>query len=138
MEKTKRKSYPIQIRFNDVDLYGHVNNAVYLTYFEEGRMLYFQDIIGTEWDWKTHGTVLARHEIDYKQPMRREDSARLELWISKLGEKSMEISYRITKKKGEDWVECTTGKSVVVTINYETGKTIPIPDAWVEVLVVGL
>ena len=137
MDTEKRKSYPIYIRFNDVDLYGHVNNAIYLTYFEEARMLYFQDAIGTEWDWKKHGIVLARHEIEYKQPLRLGDSAQIELWVSKLGKKSLEISYLIAKKKGEDWVECTTGKSVAVTIDYETGKSIPIPREWVEVFVVG-
>ncbi len=50
-EKLSNYKYktPIPIRFSDMDAFGHVNNAIYLTYFEIARSNYWRDIIG--WDW---------------------------------------------------------------------------------------
>jgi acyl-CoA thioester hydrolase len=125
------KSYPIQIRFNDLDTYGHVNNAVYLTYFEEGRKLWFQDRIGKNWEWEKHGILLAKHEVEYIKPLLLTDDAQIELWISHAGNKSFEISYRIYKNDEKDL--CTQGKSVAVCYNYRERKTMPIPEEWRKV-----
>ena len=54
----------IPVRFSDIDAMGHVNNAIYLNYFEQARMSFFQESIGKEWDWKKDGIVLGRNEID--------------------------------------------------------------------------
>ena len=59
----------IQIRFADIDVMGHVNNAVYLSYFEMARVHYFKQILGEEWDWNSDGILLARNEIDYLSPI---------------------------------------------------------------------
>ena len=109
---------------------GHVNNAVYLSYFEQARIEHFGELVGKNWDWKTEGTLLARNEVDYKVPVLLHDSPQIEVWVSHMGTKSMEVSYRIIKDvKGEE-VVCTTGKSVIVCFNYETQKTIPVPEKW--------
>lgn len=126
-----QSSYPIHIRFNDLDTYGHVNNAVYLTYFEEGRKLWFQDRVGKKWDWSEHGILLAKHEVEYKKPLLLTDEAEIELWVSAAGNKSFEISYRIVK--GEERQLCTIGKSVAVCFDYRKRKTIPIPEEWREI-----
>ena len=42
----------IQVRFSDIDAMGHVNNAVYLSYFELARVYYFEKIMNESWDWK--------------------------------------------------------------------------------------
>jgi acyl-CoA thioester hydrolase len=63
----------IPIRWRDLDAYGHVNNAVFLTYLEEARDAWVQEVLGavTEtWDF-----VLARVEIDYRRELRQEDEA---------------------------------------------------------------
>jgi acyl-CoA thioester hydrolase len=52
----------IQVRFADIDVMGHVNNAVYLSYFEMTRVHYFQELLGLTWDWKAHGVLLVRNE----------------------------------------------------------------------------
>jgi len=40
----------IPIRFADIDAFGHVNNAIYLTYFEIARSAYWEEVI--KWDWE--------------------------------------------------------------------------------------
>lgn len=123
-------TYPIHIRFNDLDSYGIVNNAVYITYFEEGRKLWFQDRVDQKWNWQRHGVLLARHEIDYLLPLTLSDEAEIELGIGKVGTKSFEVSYVIRKQSGESRVECTRGKSVLVCYDYENRKTMEVPEAW--------
>jgi acyl-CoA thioester hydrolase len=127
------KSYPLHIRFNDLDTYGHVNNAVYLTYFEEGRKLWFQDRIGKKWDWTEHGILLAKHEVEYKVPLLLSDEAFIELWISHIGTKSFEVSYGVYKESGDGKILCTTGKSVAVCFDYKAQKTISVPEEWRKV-----
>ncbi len=133
----KHNSYPIHIRFNDLDVYGHVNNAIYLTYFEEGRSQYFRDKVGQDWDWQNEGILLARNEIDYKQPILLSDEVRIEVWISAFGTKSVNIGYRIIKKGKNEWITCTTGKSVIVCFNYSNQQTILVPERWREIIEIG-
>jgi len=127
------KTYPLHIRFNDLDTYGHVNNAVYLTYFEEGRKLWFQDRIGKKWDWTKHGILLAKHEVEYKVPLLLSDEAFIEMWISHAGTKSFEVSYLVYKGSEENKTLCTSGKSIAVCFDYKQQKTIPIPEEWRKV-----
>ncbi|MCZ4409683.1 thioesterase family protein [Cryomorphaceae bacterium 1068] len=124
------KTFPLHIRFNDLDAFGHVNNAVYITYFEEGRSRWFQDQIGKNWDWATSGYLLATNEVEYKLPLLFTDEAFIELWISQIGTKSFEVSYRIYKKVKDENILCTTGKSKGVCFNNRTQKSIEIPEEW--------
>lgn len=125
--------YPIKIRYNDLDTYGHVNNAIYITYLEEGRTAWFQDKVGKNWEWNKQGTIIARHEINYKVPILFNDHVRILLWISDIGTKSFEVSYKIIKLQGEEWISCTSGKSVLVCFDYQKQKTIAIPEDWREI-----
>jgi len=122
--------YPIKIRYNDLDTYGHVNNAIYITYLEEGRTSWFQDKVGKHWEWDKQGTIIARHEIDYKIPILFNDTVRIVLWISEMGTKSFEVSYKIIKLSKKQWITCTFGKSVLVCFDYQSQKTIEIPEDW--------
>lgn len=61
----------IAIRWRDMDAYGHVNNAVYLTYLEEARDAWVQQVLGKVGD--TWHFVLARVAIDYRQELTQDD-----------------------------------------------------------------
>ena len=43
---------PVHIRFNDIDILGHVNNAVQQYYFDIARLDYFRDVFKEAVDWK--------------------------------------------------------------------------------------
>ena len=58
---------PIPIRFCDMDLFGHANNAIFLTYFEQARSNYWTEIIG--WDWDKMGIILAKAEVEFISPV---------------------------------------------------------------------
>jgi acyl-CoA thioester hydrolase len=120
----------IQVRFSDLDVMGHVNNSVYLSYFEMTRVHYFKELVGENWDWKKEGVLLVRNEIDYLKPILLNDEPEIFMFLEKIGEKSISLLYEI-KVKNEIH---TKGKSVLVCFNAETGKTILVPKAMVEAL----
>lgn len=129
-----RRAYPINIRFRDLDSYGHVNNAVYLTYLEEGRILFFRDLVGSNWDWDRHGILLVKHEINYKIPLMLNDEAELELAVTKMGTKSFEITFKITKIFNGQPVLTTLGSTTAVCFDHKNQITTDIPDDWRELL----
>lgn len=114
----------IQVRFSDIDVMGHVNNAVYLSYFEMTRVHYFKELLGQDWDWKSYGILLVRNEIDYIKPILIEHTPEIHMYFDEAGSKSIKLSYEI-KVKGEIY---TKGVSVLVSYDSRIGKTITIPD----------
>ena len=61
---------PLQVRFSDVDVYGHVNNVEYLTYFQEARIAYMGHLAAQVGDASTPGSVvLAQCDVDYLVPI---------------------------------------------------------------------
>lgn len=130
-----RHKTPIQIRFKDIDRLGHVNNANHITYFELARVDYFNILMGkgVKIDWDNESLILARMEMDYKQPIILEDKIAVYTWISRLGSKSFDMSCSIVKEvaSGAD-IEVAKGLAVIVCFNYKLNQTIAIPEAWKE------
>ncbi len=127
----KGGKYPLHVRFRDLDSYGHVNNAVYLTYLEEGRMMLFKELVGGNWDWDRHGILLVKHEINYQLPILLHDEVQIELILGNVGTKSFDVNFEITKKRYDgEWVRCTYGKTVAVCFDHKNQTTTPVPDEW--------
>ena len=124
-----------EIRFVDVDAFGHVNNAHYLTYFEQARVKYFDDIVGWKYDWSKQGIILARAEINFVMPVLFRDEAMIMTRCSRIGNKSFDLDYRMVKFENEKEVLLADGKTVMVAFDYTTNQSIPIPDVWKQVLI---
>ncbi|HIP36970.1 MAG TPA: acyl-CoA thioesterase [Crocinitomix sp.] len=114
---------PIQIRFSDCDMLQHVNNAVYLQYFEISRINFFKSEIPT-WDWKKKGIILLKNTVEYKLPLLLTDECRIEVNCIHIGSKSFTLNYNL---KVDDNIKCY-GESVLVCYDFIENKTIPIPD----------
>jgi acyl-CoA thioester hydrolase len=120
---------PIAIRFNDIDLMGHVNNAVYLSYFEEARMSFFNRILGKDHDWEKQGIILVKNVIEYKQPLRLKHEVEAMVWCDGPRSKSFTMNYEIRERGNESNV-FSTGHSVVVCFDYQIQRSIEIPADW--------
>lgn len=118
------KPAKIQVRFSDIDVMGHVNNAVYLSYFEMTRVHYFRELLGLEWDWKSYGVLLVRNEIDYIKPILIQHVPEIHMYFEGAGSKSISLSYEV-KVDGEIY---TKGISVLVSFDSRIGKTTVIPE----------
>ena len=121
--------YRPEIRFADIDSYGIVHNANYLIYFEQSRIELFNKI-SEGWDWKKHGVLVARQEVDYKHPVKLKDILEIEIWIEKLGEKSITVAYNAHIIKTETKILAASSRTVIVCFDLETGLTTLIPKSW--------
>ncbi|AFH39804.1 acyl-CoA thioesterase [Thermus thermophilus] len=112
---------PVQVRFRDLDALGHVNNAVYLTYFEVARAAYFSRL---ERDWVERGHfILARAEVDFLRPIHLEDPVEVGVRVVRIGRSSFDMEYRV-EVRGE---EAARGRTVQVWL--EGGSPAPLPEA---------
>ncbi len=115
----------IPIRFKDIDYMGHVNNAVFFTFFEEGRKAFFYEIIKIS-NLDNFNFILAHSSCDFLKPVKMNDQIALQLWIDNMGNKSFTFIYKLISRK-DDSVVYAKGKSVQVFFDYKKNRTIPIP-----------
>ena len=115
----------IEIRWRDVDAYGHVNNAVYLNYLEEARDAWIQKVLGaasgSTWDF-----VLARVAIDFKAELTQDDGAVIvSCELDRVGRSSVGTREEVRKLDG---TLSATATSVVVPRDPQTGRSRPLTD----------
>ncbi|MFG3287607.1 acyl-CoA thioesterase [Streptomyces sp. NPDC048179] len=110
-----RHIYRCPLRWSDMDAYGHVNNAVFVRYLEEARIDW---LFRPDKEFK-QGSVVARHEIDYKrQLVHRHHPVDIELWVTEIRAASFTVTYEV---KDADLVY-VTASTVVVPFDFETGR----------------
>jgi acyl-CoA thioester hydrolase len=88
--------YKCPVRWSDLDAYGHVNNARFLTLYEEARVALF--FVGARDRGLTsfeEGIVIARHEVDYLRPVDYGDRVRIEMWVDELRSARIGIRYEL-------------------------------------------
>ncbi len=115
----------IPIRFADIDAFGHVNNAIYLTYFEIARSTYWEEVI--KWDWDEVGIIIRRSVVDYLKPILLTDEIYTYVKTSRIGTSSFDLDYIIVKIVDGQEEICTSGQTLCVTFDYKTNKPVPIP-----------
>ncbi len=120
----------IQMRFSDIDKMGHVNNAVYLNYFETARMHFLGQLLGNSWDWDTDGIILLKNEVEYVKPVLLEHRPLVYVGIEYIGNKSFSLNYRL-EVDGELYCK---GISLLVAYDYTRQSAQPIPEIMREKL----
>jgi acyl-CoA thioester hydrolase len=114
----------IEIRWRDVDAYGHVNNAVFLTYLEEGRDEWLERALGPDgdaWDY-----VIARVEVDFRRELTLEDDRLVSrCGLHSLGTSSVRTSEQLVTLGGEVAAEA---QAVLVARDRETRRSRPLSD----------
>lgn len=120
----------IQVRFHDIDMAGHVHNGIYLSYFEQGRLDFFKQLAGENWDWKKHGLILGRNEIDYIKPVKLHYEIFVRTVCDHVGTKSFALSYELYREINGEEVIYTKGRSILVCIDYHTEQTVPVYPEW--------
>jgi acyl-CoA thioester hydrolase len=88
--------HDVAVRWSDMDTYGHVNNARFLTLYEEARVAMF--FVGARAHGLSsfeEGIVIARHEIDYLRPVDYGHPARIEMWIAELRAGRFTVAYEL-------------------------------------------
>jgi len=127
-----RHIFPFQFRWGDLDGFGHVNNAAYLTYVQEARV----DFTIYARKRKNQSPILfdmvvARAEVDYIAPIYQAGvNAHVEVWVHRIGNSSFGLSYEIHV----DGQVVAKARTVQVTVDMHTKGSRPLSDAEKEFL----
>jgi acyl-CoA thioester hydrolase len=86
-----------------MDAYGHVNNARYLTLFEEARTELVARVARDQYGLTNllTGIVVGRHEIDYLKPIDYQpEPVRIEVWMEEVRNASFTVGYELFDHDG--------------------------------------
>lgn len=115
---------PHRVMFRDMDAFGHVNNAVYFTYFELARTMLWFEIIGGE-NARDINFIVARAECDFRQQVSMEP---IEILV-RIGEmRSSSFDFLFEIRKGNGRQVAAVGKVVVVLFDWERQSKVAISD----------
>ena len=121
--KLPYKKTEIQVRFNDLDILGHVSNSIYAQYFDMGRIDWYNIIAGQE---KPQRTVVVSIKMDMFDEINIRDEVYVETWCSEIGTRSLTLIQNIYANR----IKVTTGTVVSVAIDRETQKSTIVPKHW--------
>ena len=122
-----RHRTPIEVRFRDLDAMRHVNNAVYLTYLEHGRLRYLRDVIGISSPRKL-AMVLATITCDFLSPVHMGEMLEVATRVDWIGRSSLAMSHQMTAQK--DGRAVARASSVLVGYDYTAKRPRPIDEDW--------
>lgn len=122
---------PVQIRFSDVDQFGHMNNSVYFSLYDLAKTSYLTDVFGPQ-DWTRFAMVVANINADFLAPVFFTDNLVIETAVVHLGNKSFTLLQRAVDKKTRS-VKCSC-RTVMVAFDIETQSPIPIPQDYKDAI----
>lgn len=127
-----RFHYPLEIRYADLDPQGHVNNAIFLTYFEQARVAYLINLglFTKEQSFFDIGIIIAEAKVTYLAPVHFDQVIEVSVRVSRIGNKSMTMQYQLMDV--EKGTLCASGETVIVTFDYRARQSISVPLAWRE------
>jgi acyl-CoA thioester hydrolase len=113
----------IEVRFADLDAYGHVNHAVFFTYLETARIKLLNKYLS---DNLQSGLLflVAEANCRYLAPINLYDQVRVILTVGKIGRSSFTLNYRVDNGQGQLFAEAST---VMVCYHAPTNAAVPIP-----------
>ncbi len=120
-----RHELPAQLRFSDVDRFGHVNNSVYFSLFDMCKTKYFMSVIGMD-IFDRVATVVAGVKANFISPILYPDEIVIQTSVTRLGNKSFTLKQRaINKRTNVVKCECET---VMVMFDVKENRSVVIPD----------
>ncbi len=129
---TFRHRVPIQIRFNDVDRLGHVNNNAYFAYYDLGKEDYLVNVLRVDYHLGDIVPVVANINADFFLPIFYGDKIVVETRISHLGQKSFTLEQRaVNETSGAVVCQCAT---VMVCFSLSGKQAVEIPAAYREAI----
>ena len=122
-----RHVLPLQIRFNDVDKFGHVNNTVYFQFYDTAKTDYIATVCKGV-DWERLAIVVVKIEAEFVSQIKGDDHIAGRTRIVKIGNKSFHLEQDVIDT---DTLEVKSRcLSVMVLYDLERQQTIPLPDKW--------
>jgi acyl-CoA thioester hydrolase len=116
----------IPVAWGDMDSLAHVNNLIYLRWFESARVHYFEQLgVAAGMTARQTGPILARQEIDYRLPVTYPDTVRVTTNVVKMGTTSWVMRFQVWTKKAQ--AIAAEGQGVMVLYDYAKGVKVALP-----------
>ena len=110
-----------------MDAVGHVNNAVYFTYCETGRIAYFDQIGIGDFAEAVEGPALVHASLDYRRQVRYPAVLDVAVRATEVSARSFRMAYAIFFEATDTLV--ADGEAVVAWVAYAAGRATDLPDA---------
>lgn len=128
-----RHRMPLQMRFNDIDMLGHLNNSVYLTFMDLAKARYFKAVNGgNDVDIRKMGIVIVNLNANFCAPTFFDEEIEVETAAVGIGDKSLTLEQRIYSVADKQ-VKCSC-TTIMAGFDIKTNTSMPISDEWVEKL----
>jgi len=129
MEKMKFKhTTPIQLRFNDFDALGHVNNSVYFSFYDLGKTSYFNQVMPEVSDSREVGVVIANIQVSFLLPVYPGENVAVETAVTEIGNKSFKLLQQLVDVETNE-AKCIC-QTVMVCFDAKTKNSRTISEAW--------
>ena len=115
----------IAVRWRDLDAFNHVNNASYLGYIEEARVMWLKSL-SADWAGESAAPILAAINVNYRRAVGWPETVRVELFAERVGNKSLTLGHQIFSASTTDLLYAD-GNTVLVWVNRE-GQSVILPD----------
>lgn len=119
-------STPVEVRFGDTDMFGHVNNAAFATYVESARLAFFRDRLGATLDrpgGEAGGIILARLAIDFRKQLHYGATAYVTTAVARIGRTSITLKQEVVS----DGAVVADADTVIVTFDYQQQCPVEVP-----------
>lgn len=123
---------PIQMRFNDFDTLGHLNNTVYFSFYDLGKTNYFETILREKIDRTNLDLVIAHIEVDFLSPVFPAESIAVQTTVVEVGRKSFRLFQQLIDVDTKD-VKCVC-RTVMVGFDVIDNTSKLLSDRWKEAI----
>ena len=90
-----KHTLPVQLRFNDIDALGHVNNSIYFTFYDLGKARYFEEVKRSPINWNDADLVIANINANFLLPVFMHEKIAVQTATISIGNKSLKVAQRI-------------------------------------------
>ena len=133
MDKLYKHKIEVQPRFNDFDPMGHVNNTIFMNYFDIGKVAYFKAVWNTDFiDWREIGLVIALIETDFMSTILMDERVVVRTTILRIGNKSLELSQQLINPDTNQLK--AAARTIMVGFDVNTNSAEPITEKCVEAI----
>lgn len=119
---------PIQVRFSDVDVIGHVNNIIFFAYYDTGKAAFMTELLGRKISWKEVDTVVANVDCAFIAPIFYGENIEVLTTCVDMHDKSFKLLQML--RNGDTGEVKSVCETVMVSFDPDTQKAAPLSEAW--------
>ncbi len=123
---------PVQMRFNDIDMLGHLNNSVYIEFMDLGKAHYLKAVMQDKLDWKRVNVVVVNINCDFLAPTYLNEPLEVLTAVVSISNRSFKIEQQIINSQTKE-IKCV-GRTIMAGFNPLTAEGTVISEDWVNAL----